>query len=330
MSANAAPPIEADGLTKVYRDRDWLGRRSKKTGLQSLDLALRPGEAFGLIGPNGAGKSTTLKGLMGLIFPTEGEIRLNGVPANRSESRRGVGFIPESPSLYHHLTAFETVYGAARMQGLNREEARADARQQLESVGLSGEAATPLRRFSRGMVQRVAIAHALAGRPELVVADEPLTTLDPIWRREVVELLIAFRDRGGTILLSSHILADVERLADRVGILFEGALREISTPARLIADNVTRYRVRTHGEDPPDEGGAEREAEDQWALETEGDKLQATLSRLQSQGHRIIEVRPAGAGLEEALAARLESYREGDGAGAKANHLASPTSGASP
>jgi len=294
-------PFQAENVSKTFVERDWRGRRRSVQAVRELSLALEPGEAFGLIGPNGAGKSTTIKMLMGLVRPSQGSMQLNGRPVTDHRARRGVGFLPEHPSLYPQLSARELVSGAARMQGLGRKEAAGEAERLLGELGLGEVARTPVGKFSKGMLQRAAIAHALAGRPNVLVVDEPLSGLDPIWRTHVVERLMAFRDAGGTVLLSSHILADVERLADRIGILHQGRLRAVTTPADLIGRYVATYVVRTRGSRVPDNPTAHREGPEQWSLELAEADLWPALEELRGLAHQIVEVRPAGAGLEGAL-----------------------------
>jgi ABC-2 type transport system ATP-binding protein len=309
--ATAHGPLIAQGVTKIFRERDWLGRLSSNQALSDLDLHLEPGEAFGLIGPNGAGKSTTIKLTLGLAFPTRGTIQLNGLPCTDHRARQGVGYIPENPALYDHLTALETVQSAARMQGMGKDQAATEAERLLNEVGLSERAKSPLRSFSKGMSQRVAVAHALAGNPRVIIADEPLSGLDPVWRKRVVDLFMAFRDAGGTLLLSSHILADVERLADRVGILYGGSLREVTTPAELLAREVTSYIVRSQGAAAPSNGA--NEGMNQWSQEVAVENLWGVLFELREQGHQLLEIRPSGAGLEGALTQLLNRYEGEDG-----------------
>jgi ABC-2 type transport system ATP-binding protein len=299
-------PFQAENVSKTFVERDWRGRRRTVQAVRDLSLALEPGEAFGLIGPNGAGKSTTIKMLMGLVRPSRGAMQLNGWPVTDHRARRGVGFLPEHPSLYPQLSARELVSGAARMQGLGRKEAEGEALRLLEEMGLGEVARTPVGKFSKGMLQRAAIAHALAGRPKVLVVDEPLSGLDPVWRTHVVERLMTFRDEGGTILLSSHILDDVERLADRIGILHRGSLRAVTTPADLISRYVSTYVVRTRGAQRPAAAGTSQEGPDQWAIEATEAELWPTLEELRGLAHQVVEIRPAGAGLEGALMSFLE------------------------
>lgn len=301
-------PLVASGLSKRFIERSWTGARREIAALRELSLALAPGEAFGLVGPNGAGKSTAIKILLGLIAADAGEARLNGRAVSDPICRRGLGYLPEQANLYGHLSAREMVASSGRMHGLSGSAATHEAERWLERLGLADQAHLPLRGFSKGMTQRAALAHALAGRPRLLILDEPLSGLDPVWRKAVVDLLGQFRDGGGTLLFSSHILGDVERLADRIGILHQGRLRDTTTPGALMAAYVTRYTVRSQGADAPPGLDAQPEGGGQWSLETGADALWPTLEALRSADHRLLEVRPAGAGLEEAFLTLLQDY----------------------
>lgn len=302
------PPLAAHGLSKTFTEHRWPRARRTVAALQELELTLRPGEAFGLVGPNGAGKSTALRILLGLLRPDAGEAFLQGVPVGNPHSRRGLGYLPEQASLYGQLSAREMAASAGRHHGLSGAEADVEARRWLERLGLEQVMDHPLRGFSKGMVQRTALAHALAGRPHLLILDEPLSGLDPVWRKEVVDVLASFRDAGGTLLFSSHILGDVERLADRIGVLHGGLLRETTTPAALMAAHVTRYTVRCQGEAAPQGWNAHPEGGGRWALEVEAADVWPALEALRDAGHSLLEVRPAGAGLESAFLSLLERY----------------------
>ncbi|SCY26729.1 ABC transporter ATP-binding protein [Thiohalorhabdus denitrificans] len=297
----AEPPLETRTLSKVFTDRQWFRRPRKVTALNGLSLQLRPGEAFGLVGPNGAGKSTTIKLLLGLLFPSDGAAWINGAPASQAPSRKSLGFLPENPALYGHLSPWETLMGAARVHGLSTSTASERITYLLDELGLSGVTGKPLRKFSKGMLQRAAIGHALAGTPNLLILDEPLSGLDPIWRKQVVNLLVDFRDRGGTILFSSHILADVERLADRIGILHGGELQRVGSPSEIVADHLSEYVIRSKGEQEPAGVGARLEGGNRWVAISHPDSLWSMLHKLEEAGHQILEVRPAGPGLEDAM-----------------------------
>lgn len=305
--SSLTPPLATRGLRKVFSERAWTGRKRRTLALSGLDLYIQPGEAFGLIGPNGSGKSTTIKLALGLVFPNQGEVLLNGLPPTVPHSRQGLGFMPENPSLMGHLGAREHLVGAGRLRGLDGSRARQQASELLDRLGLNESGDMTLNKFSKGMAQRAALGHALMGNPNFLILDEPLTGLDPLWRKRVVDLLMDFRANGGTLLFSSHILSDVERLGDRIGILHRGRLLEITTPAELVSRHVGTYLIRTQGtESPPADLEAAPEGPGQWGIETTADRLWSALKALQDSGHRLIEVRPGGTGLEGAVMELIE------------------------
>ena len=218
-------PVVTEGLTKVYKD--FWGRQ-KVHALVGLDLTLQRGEIFGLLGPNGSGKSTTIKLLLGLIFPTAGRARVLGsVPGTPAANQR-IGYLPEESYLHRFLTGEETVDFYGRLFGLDRRQRRRRTAELLDLVGLDRRArARQLREYSKGMSRRIGLAQALVNDPELLLLDEPTTGLDPIGTREMKDLILRFKDQGKTILLSSHLLADVRGVCDRIGILARGELREL-------------------------------------------------------------------------------------------------------
>lgn len=215
--------IEIDGLTKEYRTGFWKTRRTR--ALSALNLRVEPGEVFGLLGPNGAGKTTTLKILFRLIFPTAGTARILGKSLNDVSMHQRVGYLPEQPYFYDHLTPEELLNYTGRLFGLEKDELRRRVNHLLEHVGLAAVRSIPLRQFSKGMVQRVGIAQALINEPELIFLDEPMTGLDPIGRREVRDLILRLREEKKTVFFSTHILSDAEMLCDRVAILHHGHLQ---------------------------------------------------------------------------------------------------------
>jgi len=207
--------------------------------VRGISFEVYEGEIFGFLGPNGAGKTTTIKMLMGLIFPTSGAATIYGMPATDRASRRRVGFLPENPYLYQYLTGAELMDLCGRLADMPSPERRRSARELLERVGLTHAADRPVRKYSKGMMQRLGLAQALLGDPDLLVLDEPMTGLDPIGRKEIRDLLLEERKRGKTLFFSSHILSDVERLCDRVAIVHRG---EMSAYGRL--DELLRPEVR--------------------------------------------------------------------------------------
>jgi ABC-2 type transport system ATP-binding protein len=216
------PAIETERLTKDYQIGFW--RKRPYRALDALTLAVEPGEVYGFLGPNGAGKSTTLKLLMGLIFPTSGTARILGRPVGDLDVRRRIGFLPENPSFYDHLTAEELLMYFAGLCGLHGDDRTRRVGAALDEVGLGSERRMRLRSYSKGMIQRVGVAQALVSEPEVVFFDEPMSGLDPLGRRQLRQVMLRLRDRGCTVFFSSHILSDAEALCSRVAILAQGRL----------------------------------------------------------------------------------------------------------
>ena len=210
-------------LTKDYHLGFW--RKRPYRALDRLTLDVESGEVFGFLGPNGAGKTTTLKLLMQLVFPTGGSAEMFGRPLGDLSVKRRIGYLPENPYFYDHLTAEELLVYYASLFGIRgAAERRARASRLLDEVGIGGERRMQLRKFSKGMLQRVGIAQALVNEPELVIFDEPMSGLDPLGRRDVRALILRLRDAGRTVFFSSHVLSDAEALCNRVAILAKGRL----------------------------------------------------------------------------------------------------------
>jgi ABC-2 type transport system ATP-binding protein len=209
-------------LTKEYAVGFW--RKRPYLALDRLTLDVEAGEVFGFLGPNGAGKTTTLKLLMQLVFPTSGQAEMLGRPLGDLSVKRRLGYLPENPYFYDYLTAEELLKYFAALFGYPHAECRARASRLLDEVGIGAERRLQLRKFSKGMLQRVGIAQALINDPELVIFDEPMSGLDPLGRRDVRALILRLRDRGCTVFFSSHVLSDAEALCSRVAILARGRL----------------------------------------------------------------------------------------------------------
>jgi ABC-2 type transport system ATP-binding protein len=214
-----APAIEIAGLVKTFRVGFF---RSRVEAVRGVSFEVCRGGIFGLLGPNGAGKTTILKVLMGLIRPDAGTLRILGRDARQPASRRRVGFLPENPYFHEYLTPRELLEFYGRLLGLGAGEIRRQRDELIERVGLADAARRPLRKFSKGMLQRIGLAQALLGDPELLVLDEPMSGLDPLGRRLISDLIEERHRAGVTVVFSSHILSDVERLCDRVVILHRG------------------------------------------------------------------------------------------------------------
>lgn len=246
--------IEIRNLSKVYRDF-W--GRPKVRALNSLSLDVKKGEIFGLLGPNGSGKTTTLKLLLGLLFPTEGQVRILGRPAHDVEKNERIGYLPEESYLYRFLNADETLdfYGRLfKMSAAQRRERR-DALVKL--VKLEHARKRQLKEYSKGMTRRIGLAQALINDPELVLLDEPTSGLDPLGTRDMKDMILELRDKGKTVVMSSHLLADVQDVCDRIAILFRGELKVLGSVKDLLeAKEETQLLTSNLGPD------AVREVED--------------------------------------------------------------------
>ncbi|HKW69428.1 MAG TPA: ABC transporter ATP-binding protein [Candidatus Dormibacteraeota bacterium] len=231
----ASPVVEVKELRKRYRSHDPLA-------VDGLSLALERGQAFGLLGPNGAGKSTVVKSIVGLTRPTSGEVRLFGSTPGDAAARARVGFAPEDPDFPKFLRADEVMDYFGRLQGLASEERRQRGAEALEWAGLAGER-RQVRRFSKGMKQRLALAQAILGRPALLIFDEPTADLDPVGRRDVRDMISQLKAAGTTILLNSHLLSEVERVCDTVAILVRGRVRAVGPVQELVPEGKTLEQV---------------------------------------------------------------------------------------
>ena len=235
------PAIEIDALTKDYAFGFW--RKRTRRALDSLSFQVREGEVFGFLGPNGAGKTTTLKLLMGLIFPTSGTARIRGRSIDDVEMHREIGFLPEQPYFYDYLTARELLDYSARFFRFSEADRRERVERFLERVGLSAAADVQLRRFSKGMLQRVGIAQAILHDPQVIFLDEPTSGLDPVGRREVRDIILDLQRQGRTVFFSTHILPDAEMLCDRVAVLVGGKLQGVGTPQEIVSIEVQGMEI---------------------------------------------------------------------------------------
>jgi ABC-2 type transport system ATP-binding protein len=225
-------PIRVEGVSKAYAVGFWLRRRVR--ALQELTLEVQGGEIFGLLGPNGAGKSTTIKILMDLVRPTSGEVEIFGLPPAEPAARAQIGYLPENPAPYEYLTPREFLTLSATLAGVEGREVRRRVSEVLERVELAAFERLRIRRFSKGMVQRVGLASALVGRPRLLVLDEPTSGLDPLGRRLFRDIILEERARGATVLLCTHIIPDVEALCDRVALLVAGRVAQSGSVGELL------------------------------------------------------------------------------------------------
>jgi ABC-2 type transport system ATP-binding protein len=211
--------------------------------VRDLDLSVQEGEIFGFVGPNGAGKTTTIKMLMGLIFPTSGKAFIYDAPIPSAEAKQRIGFLPENPSYYEFLTGREALRFFGQLSGVAASELPRRVDELLELVGLSDATDRQIRKYSKGMQQRLGIAQALVGDPSFVVLDEPMSGLDPIGRKDVRDLILELKRRGKTVLFSTHILPDVEALADRVGVILGGQMRDVGRISELLSPRIRSVEV---------------------------------------------------------------------------------------
>ncbi len=233
--------IEIEHLTKDFYAGFW--RKRPIRALDGLSLRVEAGEIFGFLGPNGAGKTTTLKLLMNLIRPTAGSARILGQPVDSVSMRRNIGYLPENPYFYDHLTPEELLTYIGTLFGIRQPVLRKKILELLETVGLAEARKLQLRKFSKGMVQRVGIAQALINDPEVVFLDEPMSGLDPLGRREVRLVISSLRTRGATVFFSSHILPDVEALCDRVAIMNRGKLLELGALLDILKVKIQGHEI---------------------------------------------------------------------------------------
>ena len=227
------PVIQIKNLTKIYRD--FWGRK-KVRALNSLSLEVHKGEVFGLLGPNGSGKTTTMKLLLGLLFPTEGEINILGKPASDVSKNEWIGYLPEESYLYRFLNAEETLDFYGRLFDMSAKQRKERANQLIELVGLQNARKRQLKEYSKGMTRRIGLAQALINDPDLILLDEPTSGLDPLGSRDMKDLIVKLRDQGKTVVMCSHLLADVQDVCDRIAILYAGELKELGSVEDLLKE----------------------------------------------------------------------------------------------
>jgi len=221
--------IELENICRSFKNHFW---QNKKQVLKDVSLEIYKGEIFGFLGPNGAGKTTTIKIITGLIKPDSGSAKIFSNPVNTLEARKQIGFLPESPYFYEHLTGYEFLKISALLS--NQKNYKSRILGLLEKVGLKHAVKLQLRKYSRGMLQRIGIAQALVAEPELLILDEPLTGLDPIGRKEIKDIILEQKAKGNTVFFSSHILPDAEAVCDRIGIIIDGQIIKVGELNKLL------------------------------------------------------------------------------------------------
>jgi len=301
--------IEILGLEKTYLVGFW--RKRPKRALLPLHLTVEDGEIFGFLGPNGAGKTTTLKMLMGLVFPTSGTARILGKEWTDPEVKAQIGFLPEQPYFYDYLTAHELLDYYGQLSGVPAKDRKTRVEEVLQRVGLNDIKGMPLRKFSKGMLQRAGIAQAILHNPRLVFLDEPMSGLDPLGRREVRDLILQLQQEGKTVFFSTHILSDAEALCDRVAIINKGELRGVGAVEELTKSVLGKVEVIWQGTQLPASLkalGAE--------FHVTGDTVRAVISEnqqdaaidaLRRERLRLISLTPLRTSLESYFVEKLQS-----------------------
>jgi ABC-2 type transport system ATP-binding protein len=297
----SVPAIETENLTKDY-PVGFLETKQKRS-LEGLTMRVEAGEVFGFLGPNGAGKSTTIKLLVGLIFPTSGSARILGRSIGDIEMHRDIGYLPEQPYFYDYLTAAELLDYFARFHDLTEADRRARIAQMLKKVGLETVGRIQLRKYSKGMLQRVGLAQAILHDPKVVILDEPMSGLDPIGRREVRDIILELKNEGKTVMFSTHILSDAEMLCDRVGVIVGGKLRGVGAPSEIVELKAQGMEIlfEYSGNNASAAAllGKASKTGNRYRLEVSEEELYVVLEQLRAAEARILSVSPVRQTLEE-------------------------------
>jgi ABC-2 type transport system ATP-binding protein len=310
--------IEILDLEKTYHVGFW--RKRPKLALRPLRLTIEEGEVFGFLGPNGAGKTTTLKLLMGLATPTSGTARILGMDFDDPQVKAQIGFLPEQPYFYDYLTAQELLTYYAELSGVPAKDRSKRVAEMLERFGLKDAGRLQLRKFSKGMLQRVGLAQAILHDPKVVFLDEPMSGLDPMGRREVREMIQRMRNEGKTVFFSTHILSDAEALCDRVAIIYQGELRGVGAVAQLMSQARRRVEIIFCSPSVPaaltNLGVVAHVRGEMVNAEVDEEKQDEALEILRREHIRLISLTPVRGSLEEYYMEKLQPRENGKGAGA--------------
>jgi len=303
--------IEIENLTKDY-PYGFLHMK-KKRSLEGLTMQVEDGEVFGFLGPNGAGKSTTIKLLVGLIFPDAGSARILGKSISDVDMHRDIGYLPEQPYFYDYLTAAELLDYFARFHDLTAAERRDRVARMLKKVGLETAGKIQLRKYSKGMLQRVGLAQAILHEPKVVILDEPMSGLDPIGRREVRDIILELKREGRTVLFSTHILSDAEMLCDRVGVIVSGKLRGVGAPEEIVGVATQGMEILFELNKIENAAAAvlarATKTGDRYRLQVPEGELYGALEQLRGVGAKILSVTEVKPSLEEYFLHLIEAGR---------------------
>jgi ABC-2 type transport system ATP-binding protein len=300
--------IEILNLEKSYTVGFW--RKRLKVALRPLRLTIEEGEVFGFLGPNGAGKTTTIKLLMGLVFPTAGSARILGMELDDPGVKSQIGFLPEQPYFYDHLSARELLNYYGQLSGIPPKDRAARVEEMLRRVGLNDAAGLQLRKFSKGMLQRVGLAQAILHDPKVVFLDEPMSGLDPAGRREVRDLIQQLRSESKTVFFSTHILSDAEALCDRVGVIYEGELRGVGAVAELTSETHGKVEIIFYAKRVPaglsSLGAEARISGDMVNAVLPEEQQEAALEVLRREHLKVVSLAPVRSSLEEYYIRKLQ------------------------
>jgi ABC-2 type transport system ATP-binding protein len=309
------PIVEIENLTKDFLIGFWKKRPVR--ALDRLSLEVHRGEIFGFLGPNGAGKSTTIKILMHLLHPTRGRARILDKPVDSVSMHAKIGYLPENPYFYDYLTPEELLNYVGRLFGYRSPELTSKVHTLLETVGLADARSTQLRKFSKGMVQRIGIAQAIINDPEIVFLDEPMSGLDPLGRMEVRRIISTLKTRGVTVFFSSHILPDVEALCDRVAILNKGKLQEVGALDEILKVRIEGHEIIVSGYSRGNLESMENACDE---VRVMGDRLhlrissreqmETALSKVFTENLELISVNPIRPSLEEYFFEEVRNSRQ--------------------
>ncbi len=292
------PALQIDGVYKKYRTGFW-GRSF--VALDNLSLEVIPGEILGYLGPNGAGKTTTFKVVLDLIRPDRGKLTVFGESPSR-EVRKRIGYLPENPYFYMYLTAEESLHFHGRLKGMNSIQRKKRIPELLALVGLEHASKRQLKKFSRGMLQRIGIAQALVNNPDILILDEPMSGLDPHGRKQMRDIILGCRNNGKTVIFSSHIISDVEIMCDRAAIIRKGKLQGIVQVGKMLEENIAHWEITCS--DLPEKydyhAHLVHKSENQVLLKVDSEEKAKTMVRnIEESGGRVISFGPQRMNLEE-------------------------------
>jgi len=279
--------IEFQGVSHTFK-----AKGKKVQAVRDVSFSLSEGEVFGFVGPNGAGKSTTIKIMLDIINDYQGQVTIYGTDAHRAEARQGLAYVPEAPALYEQFTPLEILRMGLSMYGIKRSDADAWCMQWLERFSIAEYAKRRIRQLSKGNVQRTALAHAMAVEPRLLVLDEPLSGLDPVGRKDVVDILNDYKKQGGAIFFTSHVLHDVERIADRFGFINKGQLLTVRSPRELAAERASHFIIRYQADHQLSPSCTVLRP-GEFECELEQSKLPEAIAQLSITGGHLLVVQPA-------------------------------------